>query len=50
MTNSEYIRLTTQIAVLKEVTIDYSGQTIDNIINQLEARTETCNNLENKQK
>lgn len=39
MTNSEYIRLTAQIAVLKEVTIDYSGQTIDNIINQLEART-----------
>lgn len=45
MTNSEHIRLTAQIAVLKEVAIDYSGQTIDNIINQLEARTETCNNL-----
>lgn len=38
MTNSEYIILTAQIAVLKEVAIDYSGQTIDNIINQLEAR------------
>lgn len=50
MTNSEYIILTAQIAVLKEVAIDYSGQTIDNIINQLEARTETCNNLESKQK
>lgn len=50
MTNSEYIRLTAQIAVLKEVAIDYSGQTIDNIINQLESRTETCNNLGNKQK
>lgn len=50
MTNSEYIRLTAQISVLKEVAIDYSGQTIDNIINQLESRTETCNNLGNKQK
>lgn len=50
MTNSEYIRLTAQIAVLKEVAIDYSGPTIDNIINQLESRTETCNNLGNKQK
>lgn len=50
MTNSEYIRLTAQIAVQKEVAIDYSGQTIDNIINQLESRTETCNNLGNKQK
>lgn len=49
MTNYEYIRLTAQIAVLKEVAIDYSGQTIDNIINQLESRTETCNNLRNKQ-
>jgi hypothetical protein len=28
MTNSEYIRLTAQIAVLKEVAIDYGGQTI----------------------
>lgn len=28
MTNSEYIRLTAQIAVLKEVAIDYGDQTI----------------------
>ncbi len=28
----------------------YAATTIDNIINQLESRTETCNNLGNKQK
>ena len=37
MTNSEYIRLTAHIAVLKEIAVDYSGKTIDNIIQQLEA-------------
>ena len=34
---ADYIRLTAQIAVLKEIAIDYSGKTIDNIIQQLEA-------------
>lgn len=38
MTNSDYIRLVAQIAVLKEIAIEYSGKTIDNIIQQLEAR------------
>ena len=34
---TDYIRLTAQIAVLKEIALDYSGKTIDNIIQQLEA-------------
>ena len=38
MTNGDYIRLKAQIAVLKEIAIDYSGKTIDNIIQQLEVR------------
>lgn len=34
---ADYIRLTAQIAVLKEIALDYNGKTIDNIIQQLEA-------------
>ena len=34
---ADYIRLTAQIAVLKEIAVDYSGKTINNIIQQLEA-------------
>lgn len=37
MTTGEYIRLNAKIAVLKEIAIDYSGKTIDNVIQQLEA-------------
>ena len=37
MKQADYIRLTTHIAVLKEIAVDYSGKTIDNIIQQLEA-------------
>ena len=37
MKHADYIRLTAQIAVLKEIAADYSGKTIDNIIQQLEA-------------
>lgn len=38
MTNGEYIKLKAQIAVLKEVQLSgYQGQTIDNIIRQLDA-------------
>lgn len=36
MTTGEYIRLNAKIAVLKEIAIDYSGKTIDNVIQQLE--------------
>ena len=34
---ADYIRLAAQIAVLEEIAVDYSGKTIDNIIQQLEA-------------
>lgn len=37
MKQADYIRLTAQIAVLKEIALDYSSKTIDNIIQQLEA-------------
>ena len=37
MKQADYIRLTAQIAVLEEIALDYSGKTIDNIIQQLEA-------------
>lgn len=37
MKQADYIRLTVQIAVLKEIAVDYNGKTIDNIIQQLEA-------------
>lgn len=35
--DKESARLNAKIAVLKEIAIDYSGKTIDNIIQQLEA-------------
>lgn len=38
MTNADHIRIKTIIAILKEVEIDYKGQTIDNIIRQMESR------------
>ena len=37
MTVGEYARLNAKIAVLKEIAIYYSGQTISSIIQQLEA-------------
>lgn len=37
MKQADYIRLTAQIAVLKEIAVDYSGKTVDNIIQRLEA-------------
>ena len=37
MTVGEYARLNAKIAFLKEVVIEYSGKTIDNVIKQLEA-------------
>ena len=37
MLQADYIRLTAQIAVLKEIAVDYGGKTINNIIQQLEA-------------
>lgn len=38
MTVSDRFKLISQLAILKEVTIDYQGKTIDNIIQQMEAR------------
>ena len=45
MTVGEYARLNAKIAVLKEIAIGgYSGKTIDNVIQQLEAiRKEVSN-------
>ena len=37
MKQADYIRLTAQIAVLKEIALDYNGKTIQNIIQQFEA-------------
>ena len=37
MTVGEYARLNAKIALLKEIAIEYSGKTIDNVIQQLEA-------------
>lgn len=37
MTVGEYARLNAKITLLKEIAIEYSGKTIDNIIKQLEA-------------
>lgn len=47
MTAGEYVRLNAKIAVLKEIAIDYSGKTIDNIIQQLEAIREEVSNEQN---
>ena len=38
MTESDRIKITAQIAVLKEIALEYNGKTIDNIIQQLEMR------------
>ena len=38
MTQGDYNRLTSQIGVLKQVAKDYPGKTIENIIQQMEAR------------
>lgn len=44
MTVGEYARLNAKIALLKEIAIDYSGKTIDNVIQQLEAIREEVSN------
>lgn len=40
MLRAEYIRLKAQIAVFKEVSLNYHGKTIDNVILQLKAITD----------
>ena len=44
MTQGEYTMLVAQIAVLKEISEEYSGKTIDNIIVQMEARKKEVDN------
>ena len=44
MTQGEYVRLVAQIAVLKEIAMEYSGKTIDDIIVQMEARKKGVEN------
>ena len=44
MTVSEYARLVAQIAVLKEVAMQYQTKDIDNIIVQMEARRKEIEN------
>ena len=43
MTVGDRIRIEAQIAILKEIAIDYRGKTIDNIIQQLELRLADSN-------
>ena len=38
MTVADRIKITAQIAILKEIALEYNGKTIDNIIQQLEMR------------
>ena len=45
MTVGEYARINAKTTLLKQIAIDYSGKTIDNIIQQLEAiRKDVSNN------
>ena len=43
ITAADRIKITSQIAVLNEIAIDYNGKTIDNIIQQLELRLADSN-------
>jgi hypothetical protein len=38
MKHSEYNKLKFQLAVLKEVAVEYGNRSIDNVINNIEAR------------
>lgn len=40
MTVRDKIKIEAQIAVLKEIALEYNGKTIDNVIQQLEMRLE----------
>ena len=44
MTAGDYIRLEAQVAVLREIAMDYPGKTIENVIVQIEARLKEVNN------
>ena len=49
MKMAEYIRLVAQIAVLKEVAMEYQAKTIENIIAQMETRRNEIGNSAAKQ-
>ena len=49
MTMAEYTRLVAQIAVLKEVAMQYQTKTIDSIIVQMEARKKEIGNSATEQ-
>ena len=49
MTLAEYIMLVAQIAILKEVAMQYPTKTIDNIVVQMEARRNEIGNSASKQ-
>ena len=38
ITEADRIKITAQIAVLNEISLEYNGKTIDNVIQQLELR------------
>ena len=38
MTAADRIKITAQVAILKEIALEYNGKTIGNIIQQLEMR------------
>lgn len=42
-TVADRIKITAQIAILKEIALDYKGKTIDNVIQQLELRLADLN-------
>ena len=49
MTVAEYTRLVEQMAVLKEVAMQYPTKTVDNIIVKMEARRNKIGNSASKQ-
>ena len=49
MTMAEYIRIVSQIAVLKEIAREYPANTIENIIAQMEAIKNEIGNIAVKQ-
>lgn len=49
MTTGDYIRLVAQVAVLREIAMDYPGKTIENVIVQMEARLKEIGNSAAKQ-
>lgn len=46
MKTRDYIRLTAQVAILKDIAREYSGLTIDNIITQIESRIKEVDEYE----